>query len=201
MDIRESVTKLTRTTRHLSSLRERQGFDGFSSLAEPPPPSPPNRRFAPRLTWGVTPKQVYDIGEMCNFIAMENNLTFFCDTSIFHRSTDERLWEALLNRPGKVVIIPHVHDELGPWLATNPTHMAAQAIAQKRHAIRFFDLPSDDERTKTAYIYYVNLLAMRKRLFDVEQWRFERAHGRPPTSGRWRPSGATFTRWSDRVGI
>ncbi len=180
MDIRESVTKLTRTTRHLSSLRERQGFDGFSSLAEPPPPSPPNRRFAPRLTWGVTPKQVYDIGEMCNFIAMENNLTFFCDTSIFHRSTDERLWEALLNRPGKVVIIPHVHDELGPWLATNPTHMAAQAIAQKRHAIRFFDLPSDDERTKTAYIYYVNLLAMRKRLFDVEQWRFERAHGRPP---------------------
>ncbi len=120
------------------------------------------------------------MGELCDRIAVENDLTFFCDTSIFHRSTDERLWEALLNRPGKVVIIPHVYDELGPWLATNPTHTAARAIIQKQPAIRFFDLPSDDERTKTAYIYYVNLLAMRKRLFDVERWRFKSAHGRLP---------------------
>lgn len=180
MSDRSAVPKLTRTTRYLSSTITGQGFDGFTSLLDSPPPSPPNRRFLPRLSFGATAKQSYDMGHLCHLIEAAEDAVFFCDTSIFHRSTDERLWAALFNRTGKVVIIPHVHHELKVWLDTNPTHVAARTITEQHPAIQFFDFVSADECGRAAYIYYVNLLGMRKRLFDVERWRFEQAYGRLP---------------------
>ena len=135
----------------------------------------------PRLTLHATPKLEYDPGEFCQGLSKASeDILFFCDTSLFHSSTDDRLWEALLNEEGKMVIIPPVRQELDPWLVTNESHAAARAVLDQESSVSFLGLEPGNEREHTAFEYYVNLLGIRKRLATLEQAKFEEKHGRPP---------------------
>ena len=171
--------KDTRTGHYLRGTSPSQGFDG--SITYPTVPSPPGRSFVPRLTFMGTPKLEYDSEEFCRGVEdAPEDVLFFCDTNVFHRSTDQRLWKALLNRGGKMVIVPPVRKELEPWLGTNESHVAARAILDEEPPVRFLNLEPGNERECATCEYYVNLLGNRKRLVAVERAKFEEGHGRAP---------------------
>ncbi len=143
--------------------------------------SPPGRKFVPRLTNVGTPKLPYDVEEFCNGVAAApDDIIFFCDTSLFHRNTDMRLWDALLNREGKLVIVPPVRRELDPWLASNEQHPAARAILDGEPTVTFSGIDPEDRRGKAAAEYYIELLGLRKKLVTYKVREFEEEHGRPP---------------------
>lgn len=138
--------------------------------------------FIPRLTLHASPKLDYDTGEFCRRVAnAPEDVLFFCDTNLFDSKTDERLWEALLNNEGKMVLIPPVCRELEPWLAWNADQAAGRAILDEEPSVRFLGLKPGDQREHTAYEYYVDLLGFRKRLVDLELAKFEEEYGRPPS--------------------
>lgn len=177
--------KDTRTGRYLRETSPRHGYDGKILL--PPQPSPPGRVFVPRLTLRASPKAEYDVeGFARSVAAAPKDALFFCDTSLFDRRTYGRLWEALLNREGKVVVVPPVRRELEPWLASNPEHAAARAVLDGAPAVRFLGLDPDDWREHATLEYYVDLLGFRKRLLALERARFEEEHGRAPDEGEIR---------------
>ncbi len=139
------------------------------------------------MTMSGSPKSPYDSGEFCQGVAdAPKDVVFFCDTSLFHRKTDAKLWEALLNREGKMAIVPPVRRELEPWLASNGEHPAAQAILNGEPSVEFSGIDPDDRRGKTAAEYYIQLLGLRKRLATARLWEFEEEHGRLPEDGERR---------------
>lgn len=134
------------------------------------------------MSLAFTPKVDYEPRDLCRTIEESpDDLMFFCDTSLFDNRTDARLWDALLNRDDKMVIVPPVHRELEPWLASHPTHPAARAILEQESSVHFLGLRPNDEREHTAAEYYINLLGFRKKLAMLEWSKFEDEHGRPPT--------------------
>jgi len=171
--------KDTRTGRYLAGTSSRHGFDGHFTL--PTVSSPPGRTFVPRLTPILTPKAPYDVGKFCEGVAdVPDDVVFFCDTNLFHRRTDARLWDALLNREGKMVIVPAVRRELDPWLVSNETHPAARAILDGEPSVDFLGIDPGDRRGNAAAEYYVELLGFRKKLVIAELATFEEENGRSP---------------------
>ncbi len=129
-----------------------------------------------------TPKLNYDAEGLARTVAdASEDALFFCDTSLFDDGTDAGLWEALLNREGKMVIVPPVRKELEPWLWLHVSHIAGRAILNEESSVRFLGLDADDEREQAAFEYYVNLLGLRKRLVALELARFEEQYGRMPS--------------------
>lgn len=108
------------------------------------------------------------------------DVLFFCDTSLFDATTDERLWEALINNERKMVVVPPVRRELEPWLGTNASHVAARAVLDEEPPVRFLGVELGNEREHAACEYYVGLLGIRKRLVALKRAKFEEEHGRPP---------------------
>jgi hypothetical protein len=129
----------------------------------------------------LTPKSPYDVGEFCEGVAdTPENLVFFCDASLFDRKTDPRLWDALLNREGKAVLVPPVRRELEPWLASNRAHPAAKAILDGKPSVEVLGVDPEDRRGRAAAEYYVELLGFRKRPAILRLKEFEEEHGRSP---------------------
>lgn len=171
--------KATRTTRYLMGTTSSQGFDGIRK--EMIPPSPADHVFVPRLGFVMTPKEDYDIAELCNGISNHlNDALFFCDTSLFDDRTDDRLWLTLLQSNGKIVLIPSVLHELEPWLSTHKDHIVAKAILNKDSCIEFGGLDASDAEQHANFAYYVNLLGIRKRVLRLRIIEFERINGRSP---------------------
>ncbi len=169
--------KATRTTRYLMGTASTHGFDGI--MREMIPPSPADHVFVPRLGFVTTPKEDYDIVELCNGISNHlNDALFFCDTSLFDERTDNRLWQTLLQSNGKIVLIPSVLHELEPWLSTHKDHIVAKAILNNDSCIEFGGLDADDAEQQANFAYYVNLLGMRKRILRLRIMAFERINGR-----------------------
>jgi len=171
----------------------KQGFDGFTM--ELPPAPPPGMILLQRLQVLATPKRAYDISEICeNIAANPERASFFCDTSLFDDRTDDRLWAALLNEPGKLVIVPHVYEELKPWLGRRPEHPVAKAIAAGDVGVRLFCFSGLAEWEQVAAEYYINLLGTRKWLLHWGIEGFERQHGRTPDAGELRRIKANVQR-------
>ena len=163
--------KDTRTGRYLTGTSPREGFDGSTVFLDVP--SPPGRRFVPRLTMALNPKSTYDTGEFCEGVAsVPEDVVFFCDTSLFDRKTDARLWNALLNRESKMAIVPPVRRELAPWLASNETDRAARAILDGEPSVEVSGVDPDDRRGLAAAEYYVELLGFRKKLAMLKLGQF-----------------------------
>jgi hypothetical protein len=169
--------KLTRTTRHLMGTTPSRGFDGIAPV---PSETPLDPNFILRLNWAVTPKRNYDSERVCESIERApSDVSFFCDTSMFDVQTDDRLWPALLNHPGKLVLTPRVQLELKPWLQSHPDHIAARAMRERHEGIRFLKNQYDEVQL-ACYVYYMNLLGVRKRLLKLGRVKFNEAHGRDP---------------------
>ena len=133
-----------------------QGFDG--TMMVPAVSSPPGQTFVHRLEFQATRKMDYSFADLCYTIGNDSDALYFCDTSLFHDSTDTCLWDVLLAKEGKMVVIPQVLQELEPWLRTNASHVAARAILRKDPAIHFFSFANSSEQDTAAFGYYVNLL-------------------------------------------
>lgn len=141
----------------------------------------------------TTPKLDYEVRELCRTIAdIPDDVLFFCDTSLFDDRTDARLYGELLNKEGRIVIVPPVRRELEPWLNSRPTHAVAKAILDEEPSVRFLGLEPNDRREQTTAEYYVNLLGFRKRLLTLELARFEEEHGRPPNDNEMRLLAGKF---------
>lgn len=131
----------------------------------------------------ITPKLDYGTDELCRTIAsIPDDVLFFCDTSLFDDKTDMRLYSELLDREGRIVIIPPVRRELDPWLDTHSEHPVAKAILGEERSIKFIEPKSDHKREESAAEYYVNLLGFRKMLLTLEFARFEQKSGQPPNN-------------------
>src|SRR6266511_1299372 len=170
--------KFTRTTRYVSGRTPSRGFDGTR-----PVPGWVLRHptFVPRLNWKARAKVDYDFSKLCESIEQApEDVSFFCDTSIFDVRTDDRLWSALLNRPGKLVITPRVRIELEPWLKNHPDNIVSRAVLDRDNGIRFLRY-SDSQEQLDAYLYYTNLLGARKQLLRLRRIEFEHVHGRLPS--------------------
>jgi hypothetical protein len=202
----EKNPKYTRTTRYFTGTATSRGFDGTRSV---PGWVLEHPTFIPRLNWKVSPKVHYDSEKLCESVAAApDDALFFCDTSIFDVRTDDRLWPALTNRSGKLVLTPRVRIELEPWLKMHSDHIAARAVQSRDIGIRFLEYDRSVEAL-TAYSYYMNLLGLRKRLAKLQEIRFERTHGRLPdeqeaialkaeTQRLWGERGAFLAKKGDR---
>ena len=177
--------KDTRTSRYLKGTSSRYGFGGSSTF--PAVSSPSGRNFVPRLTiLGSAKLDYYAEGLSRTVSNASKEALFFCDTSLFDDRTDVRLWEALLNREGKMVIVPPVRKELEPWLSSHANHVAGQAILNEESSVWFLGLHAEDERGQAAFEYYTNLLGFRKRLVRLAAAKFEEEYGRAPSDGELR---------------
>lgn len=135
----------------------------------------------------ITPKLDYEVRQLCRMVAdIPDDVLFFCDTSLFDDKTDVQFYAELLNREGKIVIVPPVGRELEPWLESRPAHPIAKAILDKESSVRFLGLRPSDKRERTAAEYYINLLGFRKRLLTLKLARFEEERGRPPNDDETR---------------
>jgi hypothetical protein len=130
----------------------------------------------------TTEKQEYDVGQfMRELVGLSTKPHIFADTSVFDDRTDRIVWKALLRRPRSLTIIPEVLCELKPWLATHPEHPAAQAVRLRDSAIVFPEKTQPTDQDAVPLQYYVNLLALRKRMFRMIAAKFEHEHGREPS--------------------
>lgn len=171
----------TRTTEYLLGTKPEKGFDGEVQKCLPNASSPPGTAFISRLSWNGTPVVPNDPEALAQTVnCAEDRVLYYCDSSLFDRETDCRVWEALLSRRAKIVIVPHVLRELQPWLAANPDHIAAKAVTGKASAIRFLDLNRLSSSQISVREYYCNLLLIRKKAVNFYKMRFEDEHGRPP---------------------
>lgn len=84
---------------------------------------------------------------------------------------------------GRVAIIPHVNDELRGWLGTHSEYYAAGALRDNHAGFRRIDLDAWSRDDVRALKYYVQLLATRKSLYRIDEYRQEDRHGRPLTPG------------------
>lgn len=133
------------------------------------------------MTTSMTPKSPYDAGEFCEGVAdAPEDVAFFCDTSLFDRKTDARLWDALLNGEGKMIIVPPVRRELDPWLASNGAHPAARAILDGKSSVEFSGIAPKDRRGLAVAEYYIELLGFRKKPLLLRLAEFKEEHGRLP---------------------
>ena len=170
--------KLTRTTEHMLSARQRDALIDRSTLRT----SVLGRPIGPRLAWRVTPKLPYSVYEFVSRLDRESILTQrFVDTSLFDVKTPAPLWMSLFSRAKGITIIPSVKRELDPWARTHPEHPAAQALLLNDIALdnRQYDTRGPEETT--VFQYYVSLLGFRKKMLSVAVSKFVDRHGREPT--------------------
>ena len=114
--------------------------------------------------------------------AAEDGAVFFVDTSLFDDRTDPAITEALLSTPASTVLIPEIKAELAPWISRRPQAAISKAMAAGHPALREYASPEGDAWRSGSRRYYANILAMRKRLFELMKRHFITSHGRPPNA-------------------
>jgi hypothetical protein len=173
------VVKPTRLERYLSDASRAGGLDGVRFV--PRFPRPDDDWHHRRLSCVVTRKSTYDAASVAQVLqTVFQDALIFCDTSVFDHRTDERVWDALLDRHDSVILLPDVHRELEPWLTRNSDHPAARAVNREHPAFRFHRYGQLSEWEISSLTYYVNLLSMRKRIIQLKMLQFESDNGRVP---------------------
>jgi hypothetical protein len=134
---------------------------------------------AERLSLWFTPDEPFEPAEFLTRVRAYGNAPFLPDSSFFDASIDQSVWTELLSRSRQIVLLSQVREELGGWLVKEPDHPAAAAISTGGLATA--DPTAWSTTTKTAFLYYVNLLGIRKRLYRAAEIQLEGELGRPPT--------------------
>ena len=169
-----------RPTRLGEYIRSGEGLDGYE--LRPPPRTPADAYAYARLMPGLLPERPYAAADLVSEIEGEYaDGLFFADSSFFDRNLDEKIWNALLSRAGRVVLLPQVKEELRGWLAANGSHPAAIAVAQRASPIEEVNFSDWNETDIRALTYYANLLGFRKRLYHLVTVHAEGEQGRPLT--------------------
>jgi len=98
-----------------------------------------------------------------------SHVRWYCDTNMFLTEMDDRFWDALLSRNGRLVLIPPICEELQVWLNNPSYNKQVRDPIQRRidgddsSSVGLYDPCKYPERV-LAIEYYVNLLGFRKRL-------------------------------------
>jgi hypothetical protein len=177
--VSEENLRLTRTTRYLSAMHKSSGFEGTRPWRGPSDPS-----FLLPLTFRTSPKASINPADLSELIAKaaEDGVVFFVDTSLFDDRTDPAVFEALLGTTASTVLIPEVKRELAPYFSTRPQAAFSKALATKHPALREYAWTEPRAWRSTARDYYVTLLAVRKRWFDLMELHFTAINKRSPTA-------------------
>ncbi len=141
-----------------------------------------------RLAFGpLTAKRPIDYRVVARFIRTycPQNMAFYLDTNFFTgEEKPDVLWHALLEK--QIVITPLVWRELQPWLGTpfrnrSIRDLLLDARLYKNPNIEFSPDKEWHPFHSVAHAYYVNLLAVRKRMGKALVDQFAADHGREPT--------------------
>jgi hypothetical protein len=135
----------------------------------------------PRLSWKIRPPTPITKMRLHEAITGSGDAAYFCDTSVFDERIDPAIVEAMLDVPGRLVLTPFVMAESKKWLDRHPDHPLAAAIAKKETQVVERKPPASGAHGRSAYLYYLWLLLMRRRTFEVHETRFEEEHGRVPS--------------------
>jgi hypothetical protein len=148
-------------------------------VIEAPPAyeAPEGRRWVPRLTWRPTEEHDFDLDYFASMVdrPFNRDVVNFFDANMFLAPTDDRLWKAMLSRPGRLAIAEPILHELRFWLNDSPTFnsLAHEAISDelRNHssAVICDDLPPKFTPARTALDYYVQLLGIRKRGYEYTE--------------------------------
>ena len=137
--------------------------------------------FIKRLHWKYGEQVPIETVQVAESIAQApEEAVFFCDNSVFDEDLDPAITEALLEVPGRMVLTPFVMAELQPWLRRHLDHPLARAMLKDEAKPQERTPPPENSPGRTVYQYYLWLLLMRRRAFEVAEDRFRREHDRPP---------------------
>jgi hypothetical protein len=154
----------------------------------PPPPAPAQEHRLPAspLGWRFGSQMRWTSQNLAKTIDLvpHPNVLFFLDTNFFTKAIDDVVWEALLKRD--IVITPLVRQELQPWLDRpdcNTMMRDEVRLAVNRGHRRVHMDYVDEALLRHGFMYYLNLLRLRKIYgFGLAQ-DFKRRHGRKPSKG------------------
>jgi hypothetical protein len=116
------------------------------------------------------------------------NVQWYCDSNFFIAPTGQSVWDALLEKQGRMVLAAPVYEEIRQWV-DNPAHnkeMAkriADAVGNPGKAgIQLTGFEGIGQHARNLFSYYVYLLGLRKRAFEILSSEFAEIHGRTPTN-------------------
>lgn len=165
--------KRTRLSDQFTHEDPARGFDGYAF----------QRRWdLDRLTPALRPDRAYTARDVVERIrGTYADAVFVPDSSFFDDRLDVEIWRTLLEGPGRVVLLPHVEEEVGGWLTSHASHPAAEAVAAAESPFERIDFGTWGEDEIRAFTYYVQLLAFRKSLYKLMAYRRESELGRELT--------------------
>lgn len=181
---KKSKDTLPRTMRHLMGPPS----DGKWVFQHEEWDVPSGRMPVGRLCWQHYPPITYDPIELAKVISYHNNedIRWFCDANMFIHPTDDNIWESLLSRPERLVIIPPILNELKRWIAKPKCNsIVHDAIKRKikndyNSPVDILDITNNTERA-TVTEYYVNLIGFRKRVYGMIPEQLKEHLGREPS--------------------
>jgi hypothetical protein len=170
-----------RVSRHLGGRSPKRGYDGKAFI---PPTAKEDPSFVSRLSMKIREN---DTGLRANLVRnIENNVSpevsFFLDSNMWDIKIEDSLWRALLARPDSIYVIPNVRLEVNDWVMRNPAYIGSRAVIEKHLNLQVTSLPAQGTSEANAYLYYVYLLQIRRRIFQIIDVEFQRREGRTPSS-------------------
>jgi hypothetical protein len=135
-----------------------------------------------RLEIALSPEQRPRVGEIAARISRDyREARFVVDSSFFDSDLDVSIWTALLSLPDRILVLPQVRKEIAGWIEGNPDHPAAAAVLGEARLIESCDFTRWAHHDTRALLYYVNLLAMRKKIYRAVEIDLEAELCRAPT--------------------
>jgi hypothetical protein len=136
--------------------------------------------FMPRLSWKIRPPIPVTDAKLPETIARSGDAAYFCDSSVFDQNVDPAIIEAMLAVPDRLVLSPLVMAESREWLGRHPDHPLAAAIINREAKVLERTPPPDGAPGRSAHLYYLRLLLIRRQAFRLHEVRFEEEHGHTP---------------------
>jgi hypothetical protein len=183
---RKSRHKQPRTLRHLAESPS----DGERQVPAPLTAAPEGRILSRRLAWSSPPPTDIAISEWTALIRHPNNarVKWFIDSNMFIAPTEQLIWDALLDFPGRLVLPLPLVGELQAWLKNSQhnqgvRNLVSNALASSRGSpIHVADFPPSSTVESFSAEYYVNLLGLRKRAGDIAIDKLTAELARAPTA-------------------
>jgi hypothetical protein len=142
-----------------------------------------------RLNWKFGDRVPMDTVQVVRSISESpDEAVWFIDNNVLAEDVDDAISEALLEKPGRMVLTPLVMAESRDWLTRHPGHVFVKAIKNGTAKPAEWKLPAVGEPGRDVYEYYLALLRLRRYNVPAAEDRFQREHGRPPT----RPSAPRY---------
>ncbi len=134
-----------------------------------------------RLNWKFGDRVPMDTVEVARSISESpDEAVWFIDNNVLADDVDDAIIEALLEKPGRMVLTPLVMAESRDWLTRHPGHVLVRAIKNGTAKPAEWKPPAVGEPGRDVYEYYLALLRLRRYNVQAAEDRFRREHGRDP---------------------